>query len=591
MNQQRPSHQRPMPPGDDHFTEIVVAVLAAALGVVAANWLAANLAALVGRQRRLGASFGQSFEALKQMHLHLGDPRQAWAEPFASRLPGPFVYWPAVVLVLTLFGGVGFLGFRWFGGSRRHESPDRRKRLGVEAQPRLAKTADLAPLLASDASPNRFVLGTWDRRLLLMTEAATATAGRRQRGVRGAVAVFGPSQSGKTTGLIRGIEEWIGPAIVSSVKTDLLHRTLERRSATGEVKVFDPLGVSGRPQATWSPLRSSTTLEGALAAAQLLAPAESEANSTDQFWRGQAQQLIAGMLWVAANTRGLTMANIVQWVTRLDKPDDTGPGTLAPLIRVLTEHEDEAIAATAKKVQGHLQGQWKTDPRTSASIYTTARNAIWPWADPGVEASSMGCEITLDWLISGSNTLYLVAPLGDEHRVGAVFAALLADLVRQAFDRYARTNVPIAPGVLLVLDEAANTPLPLLPQWSATIAGAGVQLVTVWQSKGQIDRAYGRDADNLLTNHRSKLLYPSGLSDLATIDYFRSLIGDEHIRSDLDERGAYGSGIARQRDRTPATTIPFLPANVLRQVKVGDALLVHGALPPAWVRTCKGRMQ
>jgi hypothetical protein len=44
----------------------------------------------------------------------------------------------------------------------------------------------------------------------------------------------------------------------------------------------------------------------------------------------------------------------------------------------------------------------------------------------------MGCEITLDWLLAGSNTLYLVAPLGDEHRVGAVFAALLADLVHGA---------------------------------------------------------------------------------------------------------------------------------------------------------------
>jgi type IV secretion system protein VirD4 len=417
-----------------------------------------------------------------------------------------------------------------------------------------------------------------------MTE--TSVAASRRRGVRGAVAVFGPSQSGKTTGLISGIEGWIGPAIVSSVKTDLLHRTIEQRSAVGEIKVFDPLGVTGRPTATWSPLRSAVTLDGALAAAQLLAPAESETNSTDQFWRGQAQQLIAGMLWVAANTPGHMMANVVQWVTRLDKPDDTGPGTLSPLVRLLTEHESPSIAAAAKKVQGYLQGQWKTDPRTSASIYTTARNAVWPWADPGVEASAMGCEITLDWLLAGSNTLYLVAPLGDEHRVGAVFAALLADLVRQAFDRYNRTGAAINPGLLLILDEAANTPLPLLPQWSATITGAGVQLVTVWQSKGQIDRSYGRDADNLLTNHRSKLLYPSATSDLATIDYFRNLIGDEHIRSDLDERGGR-AGVDRHRDRSPATTVPFLAPNVLRQVKVGDALLVHGALPPAWIKARK----
>jgi type IV secretion system protein VirD4 len=368
------------------------------------------------------------------------------------------------------------------------------------------------------------------------------------------------------------------------VKTDLLNRTVARRSAVGEVKVFDPLGISGRPSATWSPLRAAATLEGALAAAQLLAPEERKTNSTDQFWRGQAQQLIAGMLWIAANTPGHTMANVVYWVTRLDKPDDDGPGTLSPLVRLLTDHDNPAIATTAKKVQGLLQGQWKTDPRTSASIYTTARNAVWPWADPGVEASAMSCEITLEWLLAGDNTLYLVAPLGDEQRVGAVFAALLADLIRQAFDRFNRSGVPINPGVLLVLDEAANTPLTKLPQWSATITGAGMQLVTVWQSKGQIDKTYGRDADNLLTNHRSKLLYPSATSDLATLDYFRDLIGDEHIRSDLDDRSPYGGPAGRGDGRSPSTSVPFLAPNVLRQVRVGDALLVHGALPAAWIR-------
>jgi type IV secretion system protein VirD4 len=328
----------------------------------------------------------------------------------------------------------------------------------------------------------------------------------------------------------------------------------------------------------------AATLEGALAAAQLLVPADGDVNSTDQFWKGQARQVIAGMLWTAANTPGHTMAHVKNWVTRLDKPDDDGPGTLSPLLRLLTDHDDRANADVAEKVQGSLQGRWKTDPRTSVSIYTTARNAVWPWADPGVEASAVSCEITLDWLLSGNNTLYLVAPLGDEHRVGAVFAALMSDLISQAFVQYNRTSTPINPGLLLVLDEAANTPLPNLPQWSATVTGAGMQLVTVWQSKGQIDKVYGKDADNLLTNHRSKLLYPGGLSDLATIDYFRNLIGDEHIRSDLDPRGMCGATGTRPDARVSSTTVPFLAPNVLRQVAVGEAVLVHGSLPPAWIR-------
>ena len=134
----------------------------------------------------------------------------------------------------------------------------------------------------------------------------------------------------------------------------------------------------------------------------------------------------------------------------------------------------------------------------------------------------------------------------------------------------------------MVLDEAANTPLPKLPQWAATITGAGIQLVTVWQSKAQLDQAYGKDADNVLTNHRTKLIFPSGLSDLSTIEYISALVGDEHVRSELDEPGWDADG--RSPSRSPSTAVPFLSPSTLRRVRVGDALLVHGALLPAWIR-------
>ncbi|MGK2886846.1 MAG: type IV secretory system conjugative DNA transfer family protein [Rhodococcus sp. (in: high G+C Gram-positive bacteria)] len=201
-------------------------------------------------------------------------------------------------------------------------------------------------------------------------------------------------------------------------------------------------------------------------------------------------------------------------------------------------------------------GQWSTDPRTTSSVYATARNAVWPWTDPGLAASAEGCEITLDWLCAGPNTLYLCAPLGDESRVGVLFAALLHDLIAQAFERYNRQGMPIDPRLLVVLDEAANTPLPKLPQWAATITGAGIQLVTVWQSKAQLDQAYGKDADNVLTNHRTKLVFPSGLSDLSTIEYISALVGDEHVRS------------ARRADR-----------NKWRRTSGGEESVNGGAVP------------
>ena len=124
----------------------------------------------------------------------------------------------------------------------------------------------------------------------------------------------------------------------------------------------------------------------------------------------------------------------------------------------------------------------------------------------------------------------------------------------------------------------------MMRAWAATVAGAGIQLVTVWQSKAQLDQAFGKDADNVLTNHRTKLIFPSGLSDLATIDYISSLVGEEHVRSDLDEPNG-GRPEDRTPARSPATSISFLASNTLRLMEVGDAILLHGQLPPTWLRT------
>ena len=45
-----------------------------------------------------------------------------------------------------------------------------------------------------------------------------------------------------------------------------------------------------------------------------------------------------------------------------------------------------------------------------------------------------------------------------------------------------------------MLDEAGNTPLRRLPEYASTLSGLGVQLVTIWQSKAQIETLYGKAA-------------------------------------------------------------------------------------------------
>jgi type IV secretory pathway TraG/TraD family ATPase VirD4 len=53
--------------------------------------------------------------------------------------------------------------------------------------------------------------------------------------------------------------------------------------------------------------------------------------------------------------------------------------------------------------------------------------------------------------------------------------------------------------VLVVLDEIFRTGMPKLPEYSTTVCGRNISLLTTAQSKSQLDAAYGKyKADNFL---------------------------------------------------------------------------------------------
>jgi type IV secretion system protein VirD4 len=199
---------------------------------------------------------------------------------------------------------------------------------------------------------------------------------------------------------------------------------------------------------------------------------------------------------------------------------------------------------------------------------------VWPWIDPLVARSTASCTIDLDWLLEKNNTIYVCIPLNDQHRLRPVLGGLLNDLVGQAFEHFVQTNKPLDPPLLLVIDEAATLRPDQLPSWASTLSGIGVQLVTAWQSIAQIEAAYGRQAQAILTNHMTKLFFP-GMSDAAGLDYLSRLLGDEHVPSRL------GNQMDNGGHHLPITTVPVVPPAALRQMQTGDALLVHGSLPPA----------
>jgi type IV secretion system protein VirD4 len=571
--------------GTTGFELIVLAVAGVAAAAIGTVWAGASLALMLsGRPQAL--SLDAAAHAARLLPEHVADPTSAWG---GVPMPGPVVYWACTLTVAAALAAAAAAAYQRWGG--RSVGTTRRRPLGVDARAGFARPIELGALVVPGPTPGRFILGRAGRRLLATEAPPTSSLPpsrlhkRARRGDRGAVALVGPSRSGKTTAAIGGILEWDGPAVLSSVKADLLGATRGWRSTLGDVQVFDPtssVGTQRRVSARWSPIAQSSTTIGAQRAARALcdaAPKNGVEGGMD-FWLAQAEILLSSLLYVAHRT-GRDMGAIATWVLTQDRPTELGPGEVRTALDALLCDPNDAIVAGAVDASRGLVGIWDMEERTRSSVYATCQTVVWPWSDPGVAASSRGRSIDLAWLLGGNNTVYLCAPIEDQRRLAPAFGGLLNDLINQAYRHVAATGRPLDPPLLVVIDEAGNTPLRSLPEYASTLAGLGVLLVTIWQSIAQLEAAYGKAADTILTNHLSKVFY-AGLSDPATLRYVGTVLGDAEVET--RSRTAPG-GPGPGSSQWSTTRNPLAPVHALRQMVPGDALLVHGTLPPAHITT------
>jgi type IV secretion system protein VirD4 len=424
---------------------------------------------------------------------------------------------------------------------------------------RFASRGELSELQVRHPEPGRIILGVHHRGMI----AAEA---------RASTMVIGPSQSGKTRGLVvPALLEWDGPVLSTSIKSDVVFDTYAARTAKGEVRIFDPTGCTGLPHTPWSPVGAARTWEDARrTAARLLGVGErGAARSADEtFWRPAGARYLAPLL-LAASHGDLSMREILSWIALVNEDD---PAELL----------ESCPVPGAKGALEALRSVWDADVRFRSSLLQTVSTALDPWQEPGIAAATMGdSQITADWLLDASNTLYLISPTDDQTRLSGLFTALVADITAGAFARSAQTGKPIDPALLLALEEVANiAPLPNLDELASTGAGQGVLLLTVLQNISQAADRWGRDrAETIIANHRARL-FCSGIGDRATLDYLRHTLGEEEIkRYSTHRKGALQPG-----SKTVSSDFRALaPANLIRQSPSDQALLVYGRLAPAWL--------
>jgi type IV secretion system protein VirD4 len=547
----RPPHYPPFTsPGD----QLLAVGLGATAGAGALVWAIGQAAGLVFGQTWLELSPADVAHILWHLPQHWSDPALAWPAEVREPLPGPAgMYATFTGLVGGLSAGTAAVLRHLPGRPAGHRPGHARP---VKHAATWASGRELRLLTVGEPEPGRVILGRAPGAFGRLLAAEDCHS----------VLVFGPTGSYKTSALvIPGVLEWSGPLVATSVKPDLLRATLAHRARLGQVLVIDPLGASGVTAARWSPLAACSSWAGAQQMAVMLANAIEQTPTEEQrpehrFWKTMGTKFLAPMLYAAA-TKGLSMAEILHW---LDSREDQQVKDIL------------AVAGVPAAVDAWESSQYRTD-RAVDSLYATAEEVLAVYGNERVSASTDGHDLDLEQFLSGDNTIYLYAPAHQQRLLRPLFETITQQVVAAAQERAALApDGMLSPRLGLFLDEAGNSAaLSDLDVLATTARGQGIQLVTVWHDKSQLEARYGPKASTILNNHRAKL-FLSGLADLSALELGARLIGDQAL---LERNRSMGSD-GRHSLNESTSYRPLLPVEDLRRLRPGEGVLLYGHLRP-----------
>jgi type IV secretory pathway TraG/TraD family ATPase VirD4 len=522
----------------------------------------------VGHWAARGLAFGHTWlevspadvaHVLLHLPRHWSDPALAWPAEVRGPLPGPAgMYATFTGLVGGISGGTAAV-LRHLPGRAAGHRPGH-ARPAKHAGAVWAGYRELRLLTVHEPEPGRVILGRTPGAFGRLLAAEDCHS----------VLVFGPTGSFKTSALvIPGVLEWSGPLLATSVKPDLLRATMPHRARLGQVVVIDPLGASGVKAARWSPLASCTTWAGAQQTAVQLANAIEQTPTEEQrpehrFWKTMGTKFLAPVLFAAA-VKGLGMADVLHW---LDSRED----------QQIKDILDAAGVPAA--LDAWESSQYRTD-RAVDSLYATAEEVLHVYGNERVSASTEGHDLDLEDFLSGNHTIYLYAPAHQQRLLRPLFETITQQVVAAAQEQAALSpDGMLSPRLGLFLDEAGNcAALSDLDVLATTARGQGIQLVTVWHDKSQLEARYGTKASTILNNHRAKL-FLSGLADLSALELGARLIGDQAL---VDRNRSMGSD-GRHSLNESTSYRPLLPVEDLRRLRPGEGVLLCGHLRPTPIR-------
>jgi type IV secretory pathway TraG/TraD family ATPase VirD4 len=494
---------------------------------------------------------------------HTSDPSFAWRTSV-----GPaWLYWSATSVVFTVSAIVAFFVTRIVRRDVRRKADDPTRIPGLADRHDVIVAAGAKHLLQRGSILRPSVAKPTSKDLGLFLGSSRGVD--CYASVEDSMVILGPPRSGKGYNLvIPFILDAPGAVITTSTRPDNLAATMSARMRRGPLGVFDPQGLAKGVAGglRWSPIRGCELPQTAMLRAGALCAGAAGRVEGGNFWQQQTEVVVRCLLQAAAVDRR-SVSDLYRWSLSPDEAKEA--------VEILSA---SAIATPLwERALGAVVG---LEPRQRANIWSVVSSVFAPFASPEVIEQLTplpGAEFQPAQFLKENGTLFLLGTSSGAFATSNIVSALIEDVVETARQLAAASpGARLDPPVALILDEAANYPLPSLGSLMSEGGGTGITTVAVLQSLAQARDRWGSEQAQAIWDSATSKVILGGSSNASDLRDLAQLIGDrEHPEVTTTHQAGGGRSISEStRQRA------ILDPSSVRLIKVGHGLLMLRAAKP-----------
>ncbi len=382
--------------------------------------------------------------------------------------------------------------------------------------------------------------------------------------------VEAPTRSGKGVGIvIPNLLSWQDSVVVLDVKRENWDATAGFREKFGQaVYLFNPTDPEGRT-ARYNPLgyidrgdADQVVIELQKIATMLFVPPE----RGEPFWTDSARTAFVGVgAYLAVADLPFTIGAIYRLMTTGD--------TRGYFRKVLDDRALDLSQGCRNALADFTSGA----DNTFAGIVQTVTSKLSLWLNPRVDAATEESDFDLRELRTKPMSVYLGVSPDELDRVAPLYNLLFQQLIDLNVRDLPDGDTPLQ--VLVILDEFARIGrAQVIASAFSYVAGYGIRLLPVIQSRSQLRAVYGEHvANEIVANCGVEVAFtPKELRVANELSERIGYVGQESVTKSLTIHGILANRSKSMSDQRRALLLP----QELMQFPESELLLLRGGIPP-----------